>query len=65
MNISNGFLVRKTDWQIKCEENLQKNSINNDQDLNIDEFNNMQKRLVSTTMLYRNFNHNYFCDVYK
>lgn len=65
MNASNGMLVRKTDWQIKHDDlNKDKNTYLNN-DLNIEEFNEKQKNIQEKRMLFRNFDYNYFCDIYK
>lgn len=65
MNVSNGMLVRKTDWQIKQDE-LKKNikTCLND-NLNIDEFNNNQIKIKNSSLLFRNFDYNSSCDRYK
>lgn len=60
MNISNGMVVRKTDWQIKQED--KKTYL---KDLDIDSFNRNQGRITNKQLLYRNFDYNYFCDRYK
>ena len=65
MNISNGMLVRKTDWQINQDE-LKKNikTYLND-NLNIDDFNEKQIDVKNESLLFRDFDYNSSCDRYK
>lgn len=64
MNISNGMIVRKTDWQIKQDEKM-KNVKSYLKDLDIQDFNEKQRDVKNKQMLYRNFEYNSFCDIYK
>lgn len=61
MDISNGFIVRKTDWQIERDEKMKDAKILNN-DLNIEEFNEKQKAVTNRNMLYRDFEYNRDCD---
>lgn len=65
MNISNGLLVRETDWQIK-QNRLNKDRVKylND-NLDIIIFNEKQKTITNKCLLYRNYDYNYWCDRYK
>jgi hypothetical protein len=62
MNVKNGMIIRKTDWQIKHDKNNIKSYLN---DLDIESFNRKQMETSNKQILYRNFDHNYFCDCYK
>lgn len=64
MNIVNGQIVRKTDWQIKRDEAVDKKTYLQD-DLNIEEFNNKQKNIENQALLFRNFDYFSSCDYYK
>ena len=60
MNIATGFLVRKTDWQVKRDLDNQNNSMyqKNFRDIDIEEFNKKQKEQGST----RNYDYCGSCD---
>lgn len=64
MNIANGMVVRKTDWQIKYDE-ANKNNRFAFKDINIEEFNEKQKTISDKYMLYREFEYNDCCNIYK
>lgn len=64
MDINNGFLVRKTDWQLQKE---QEGMIHiNTRDIDIESFNNKQKTIKKNSgFLYRNFDYCTSFDYYK
>lgn len=66
MNVSNGMIVRKTDYQIKQDrdEELRNERIRLE-DINIEEFNEKQKLVQEKNMLYRDLEYNYSCDMSK
>lgn len=65
MDIKNGFLVRKTDWQIqKDKTEITHRLLNYDVDIN--EFNKNQKAISNKPhLLFRNFDYNTTYDYYK
>ncbi len=66
MDISNGMIVRKTDWQIRKDEDTDKNiKTYLDDYLDIELFNQKQKEIQNQQMLFRDFEYNISCDYYK
>lgn len=66
MNISNGLLVRKTDWQIKQDKlKINDETYGLNKDVDIREFNKKQINIQNKSLLYRNFEYNSSCDRYK
>lgn len=65
LNVSDGTLVRKTDWQIKQDEIKKDVKTYLNDNLDIEEFNRKQKSIHDKQMLFRNFEYNSFCDYYK
>ena len=65
MNISNGLLVRETDWQLKNDETHLNLKWYAKYGVNIEEFNRKQKDVTDKTLLFRNFEYNSSCDYYK
>ena len=66
MDISNGMIIRKTDWQIqqdKLKENEKTYRFYND--IDIEEFNKKQMNTNNQSLLYRDFEYNSSCDYYK
>ena len=63
INISNGMIVRKTDWQIKQDKKNIKKYLNDY--LDIETFNKKQKNIQNKQMLFRDFEYNSSCDYYK
>jgi len=64
MNINNGFIVRKTDWQIAKEQKGEICKYLN-KDLDIDSFNEKQKLVKDRSKLFRNFQYDSSCDYNK
>jgi hypothetical protein len=65
MNISNGMIIRKTDWQIKKDMSKSDYEKRWDVDINIEEFNEKQKTIQKKVLLYRDFNINTLDEYYK
>lgn len=67
MNMSDGLIVRKTDWQLKQDEKMKNVKSYFLNELDIESFNKKQKEVDAQNkrMLYRDFEYNSFCDNYK
>lgn len=59
------MIVRKTDWQKKHDKAMKDAKTYLDKNLDIEKFNKQQKIITDKHMLYRNFNYNANCNVYK
>lgn len=64
MDIDTGMVIRKTDWQIK-EDERKKGDKFHFKDIDIEEFNKKQETIENKRMLYREFDYNCNCNLYK
>lgn len=65
MKLDNGMLVRKTDYQIAYDEKCETKGLWNFKDLDIVAFNEKQKTVTDQYSLYREWEYNYYCNIYK
>ena len=64
MNVQNGILVRKTDWQIKKDSETILDCCSG-KGVDIDTFNERQAIIKDKSLLYRDYEYNSLCDYYK
>ena len=70
LNLSNGMIVRRTDWQRQEDEKNKDNEIYQmyERDvyyLDIDQFNEKQKTVTDKYSLYRNWEYSLLCDIFQ
>ena len=65
MRLDNGMLVRKTDYQIAYDEKCKTKGLWNFKDVDIESFNEKQKTVTDQYSLYREWEYNYSCNIYK
>ena len=62
---NDGMLVRKTDYQIAYDERYEQKGYWNFKDVDIVSFNQKQKNVTDQYALYREWEYNSSCNVYK
>lgn len=65
MRLNDGMLVRKTDYQIAYDERYEQKGYWNFKDVDIVSFNQKQKNVTDQYALYREWEYNSSCNVYK
>lgn len=65
MDINNGKIIRKTDWQIKKDQEVTTDYYSFDKGIDIEAFNKRQETIQDKTLLFRNYEYNSSCDYRK